>query len=66
VNLLVVLASQVEVFMPDIDSLRNPNYYLDIPACNEPFFLKGSGALTGDAEPLVAVFRPTGRTVMLP
>lgn len=54
--------------MPDIDSLKeSKNYYLDIPAKNEPFFLKGSGALDwGMQNRLSRIFRSdTGRTVML-
>ncbi len=54
--------------MPDIDSLKeSKNYYLDIPAKNEPFFLKGSGALDwGMQNRLSRIFRAdTGRTVML-
>jgi 3-hydroxy-5-phosphonooxypentane-2,4-dione thiolase len=54
--------------MPDIDSLKeSKNYYLDIPARNEPFFLKGSGALDwGMQNRLARVFRAqSGRTVML-
>jgi putative autoinducer-2 (AI-2) aldolase len=54
--------------MPDIDSLKeSKNYYFDIPARNEPFFLKGSGALDwGMQNRLSRVFRAhSGRTVML-
>jgi putative autoinducer-2 (AI-2) aldolase len=54
--------------MPDIDSLKeSKNYYLDIPSRNEPFFLKGSGALDwGMQNRLSRVFRArSGRTVML-
>jgi putative autoinducer-2 (AI-2) aldolase len=54
--------------MPDIDSLKeSKNYYLDIPARNEPFFLKGSGALDwGMQNRLSQIFRAeSGRTVML-
>jgi putative autoinducer-2 (AI-2) aldolase len=54
--------------MPDIDSVKeSKNYYLDIPARNEPFFLKGSGALDwGMQNRLARVFRAhSGRTVML-
>jgi len=54
--------------MPDIDSIKeSKNYYLDIPARNEPFFLKGSGALDwGMQNRLARVFRAqSGRTVML-
>jgi 3-hydroxy-5-phosphonooxypentane-2,4-dione thiolase len=54
--------------MPDVDNLKeSKNYYLDIPARNEPFFLKGSGALDwGMQNRLSQVFRAeSGRTVML-
>ena len=54
--------------MADLDSLKeSKNYYLDIPARNEAFYLKGSGALDwGMQNRLSQVFRPeTGRTVML-
>jgi len=54
--------------MPDIDSIKeSKNYYFDIPAKNEPFFLKGSGALDwGMQNRLSRIFRSdTGRTVML-
>jgi putative autoinducer-2 (AI-2) aldolase len=54
--------------MPDIDSIKeSKNYYLDIPAKNEPFFLKGSGALDwGMQNRLSRIFRAeSGRTVML-
>jgi 3-hydroxy-5-phosphonooxypentane-2,4-dione thiolase len=54
--------------MPDIDSLKeSKNYYLDIPARNQPFFLKGSGALDwGMQNRLSQIFRAeSGRTVML-
>ena len=54
--------------MPDIDSLKeSKNYYLDIPARNEPFFLKGCGALDwGMQNRLSRIFRAhSGRTVML-
>jgi putative autoinducer-2 (AI-2) aldolase len=54
--------------MPDIDNLKeSKNYYLDIPSRNEPFFLKGSGALDwGMQNRLSRVFRArSGRTVML-
>jgi putative autoinducer-2 (AI-2) aldolase len=54
--------------MPDTDSIKeSKNYYFDIPAKNEPFFLKGSGALDwGMQNRLSRIFRPeTGRTVML-
>lgn len=54
--------------MPDTDSIKeSKNYYLDVPAKNEPFFLKGSGALDwGMQNRLSRIFRSdTGRTVML-
>jgi len=54
--------------MPDIDSIKeSKNYYLDIPATNKPFFLKGSGALDwGMQNRLSRIFRAqSGRTVML-
>jgi putative autoinducer-2 (AI-2) aldolase len=54
--------------MPDIDSIKeSKNYHLDIPAKNEPFFLKGSGALDwGMQNRLSRIFRAqSGRTVML-
>jgi putative autoinducer-2 (AI-2) aldolase len=54
--------------MADLDSLtESNNYHLDTPACNQPFFLKGCGALDwGMQNRLSRVFRPdTGRTVML-
>jgi len=54
--------------MPDADSIKeSKQYYLDIPACNQPFFVKGAGALDwGMQNRLSRIFRPeTGRTVML-
>ena len=54
--------------MADLDSVKeSKNYHLDIPACNQAFFLKGSGALDwGMQNRLSQVFRAeTGRTVML-
>jgi putative autoinducer-2 (AI-2) aldolase len=47
--------------------MESNNYHLDIPACNQPFFLKGCGALDwGMQNRLARVFRPdSGRTVML-
>jgi 3-hydroxy-5-phosphonooxypentane-2,4-dione thiolase len=54
--------------MPDVDNVTESNsYHLDIPACNQAFFLKGCGALDwGMQNRLARVFRPdTGRTVML-
>jgi putative autoinducer-2 (AI-2) aldolase len=52
----------------DTDDIRETkNYYLDIPARQEPFFLKGSGALDwGMQSRLARIFRKeSGRTVML-
>jgi len=52
----------------DTDDIRETkNYYLDIPARQEPFFLKGSGALDwGMQNRLARIFRrESGRTVML-
>jgi len=52
----------------DTDDIRETkNYYLDIPARQEPFFLKGSGALDwGMQNRLARIFRKeSGRTVML-
>lgn len=54
--------------MPDVDSASEAkNFHLDIPARNEAFFLKGSGALDwGMQNRLARIFSPTsGRTVML-
>lgn len=54
--------------MPDVDSIKeSKNYYFDTPAKNEPFFLKGSGALDwGMQNRLSRIFRAqSGRTVML-
>ena len=54
--------------MPDIDSLKeSKNYHLDLPQKNQPFFVKGSGALDwGMQNRLSRIFRPgSGRTVML-
>ena len=54
--------------MADLDSIKeSKNYYFDIPARNEPFFLKGSGALDwGMQNRLSQIFRAeSGRTVML-
>jgi putative autoinducer-2 (AI-2) aldolase len=54
--------------MADIDSLKeSKNYYLDLPQKNQPFFVKGSGALDwGMQNRLSRIFRPgSGRTVML-
>jgi putative autoinducer-2 (AI-2) aldolase len=52
----------------DTDDIRETkNYYLDIPARQEPFFMKGSGALDwGMQNRLARIFRrESGRTVML-
>lgn len=54
--------------MADTDDIRETkNYYLDIPARQEPFFMKGSGALDwGMQNRLARIFRrESGRTVML-
>ncbi len=54
--------------MPDADEGKeSKNYHLDVPARNEPFFLKGSNSLDwGMQNRLGRIFRPTtGRTVML-
>src|SRR5215831_8902559 len=54
--------------MPDLDDRNDTKeFYLDIPARNEAFFLKGSGALDwGMQNRLARVFDPaSGRTVML-
>ena len=54
--------------MADVDgSSESKNFYLDTPAKNEAFFLKGSGALDwGMQNRLARIFNPTsGRTVML-
>ncbi len=54
--------------MADLDSLKDTkDYHLDIPARNEPFFLKGAGALDwGMQNRLARIFNPrSGRTVML-
>jgi len=47
--------------------VESKHYYLDIPAKNEPFFLKGCGSLDwGLQNRLARIFRPhSGRTVML-
>jgi putative autoinducer-2 (AI-2) aldolase len=52
----------------DTDDIRETkDYYLDIPARQEPFFMKGSGALDwGMQNRLARIFRrESGRTVML-
>jgi putative autoinducer-2 (AI-2) aldolase len=54
--------------VPDQEAPKEAkNYYLDVPARQEPFFLKGSGALDwGLQNRLSRIFQPrTGRTVML-
>ena len=54
--------------MPDVDELKEAkNYCADIPQKNQPFFLKGSGALDwGMQNRLARIFNPeSGRTVML-
>ena len=54
--------------MADTDDVRETkNYYLDIPARQDPFFMKGSGALDwGMQNRLARIFRKeSGRTVML-
>lgn len=54
--------------MADLDNPKDTkDYHLDIPARNEPFFLKGAGALDwGMQNRLARVFNPrSGRTVML-
>ncbi|HXX22347.1 MAG TPA: 3-hydroxy-5-phosphonooxypentane-2,4-dione thiolase LsrF, partial [Terriglobia bacterium] len=54
--------------MADVDSLKETKeFYLDVPAKNQAFFLKGSGALDwGMQNRLAHIFSPSsGRTVML-
>jgi len=54
--------------MPEADSSsEQKEFYLDIPARNEAFFLKGSGALDwGMQNRLARIFNPaSGKTVML-
>jgi putative autoinducer-2 (AI-2) aldolase len=54
--------------MPEADSnTEQKEFYLDIPAKNEAFFLKGSGALDwGIQNRLARIFKPSsGKTVML-
>lgn len=54
--------------MVDLDNLKDTkDYHLDVPARNEPFFLKGAGALDwGMQNRLARIFNPrSGRTVML-
>src|SRR6202521_1335483 len=52
--------------MPEVDA-DGKNFYADVPAPSQGFFLKGSGSLDwGMSNRLARVFRPdTGRTVML-
>jgi putative autoinducer-2 (AI-2) aldolase len=53
--------------MPDEDIRDDKNFYEDIPAPDQSFFLKGSGAYDwGMKNRLARIFRPdSGRTVML-
>jgi len=54
--------------MADVDDLKDTkNYHLDVPARNQPFFVKGAGALDwGMQNRLARIFGPkSGRTVML-
>ena len=54
--------------MADVDNVKETKeFYLDIPAKNQAFFLKGSGALDwGMQNRLARIFSPSsGRTVML-
>jgi putative autoinducer-2 (AI-2) aldolase len=54
--------------MPEADQSKDEkNFYLDIPAKQEPFFLKGAGALDwGMQNRLAQIFNPaSGRAVML-
>jgi putative autoinducer-2 (AI-2) aldolase len=54
--------------MADVDDVKDTkNYYLDVPARNQAFFVKGAGALDwGMQNRLARVFNPkSGRTVML-
>ncbi len=53
--------------MPEADEKETKHFYADIPAKNEAFFLKGSGALDwGMQNRLARIFNPaSGRTVML-
>ena len=54
--------------MADVDDLKDTkNYHLDVPARNQPFFVKGAGALDwGMQNRLARIFNPkSGRTVML-
>jgi putative autoinducer-2 (AI-2) aldolase len=53
--------------MPDIETASAKDYQVDVPARNEPFFLKGSNNLDwGLKNRLAQIFNPqSGRTVML-
>ena len=53
--------------MPEADTRDDKNFYEDIPAPDQGFFLKGSGAYDwGMKNRLARIFRPdSGRTVML-
>ncbi len=54
--------------MADVDNLKETkDYHLDIPARNQPFFVKGAGARDwGMQNRLARIFSPkSGRTVML-
>jgi putative autoinducer-2 (AI-2) aldolase len=53
--------------MPEADSRENKDFHADIPAPEQGFFLKGSGAYDwGMKNRLARIFRPeSGRTVML-
>jgi len=53
--------------MPEADEREDKNFHADIPAPEQGFFLKGSGAYDwGMKNRLARIFRPdTGRTVML-
>ena len=54
--------------MADKDDVKEgKEFYVDVPAKNDPFFLKGSGSLDwGMQNRLARIFNPTsGRTVML-
>ncbi len=54
--------------MPEFDAEKeSKQFYADIPAKNEAFFLKGAGALDwGMQNRLAKIFQPaSGRTVML-
>ena len=53
--------------MPEADSAKEKNFYLDIPMKSEPFFLRGCNSLDwGLKNRLSNIFNPeSGRTVML-